>query len=203
VATRALRRQAPKVGAVCEKAACTDLCGGTGATRFPTAITQCNGWLLGEPRRRRGSGRHSERPVHLAATGFALGCSTDSIPRLADGLQRVAAGHAPGECFTVMTGASPSTSSARWSQWGSRREWPRPHRGFVWCRCQAQVSRLLPRKRRTSPQHGDADHDRQAPRSRLPPDTRKATACLSSRWVASRVDTVRHAGESIAYGGCH
>jgi hypothetical protein len=40
-------------------------------------------------------------------------------------------------------------------------------------------------------------------RSRLPPDTRMATARLSSRRVASRVDTVRHAGESIAYGGCH
>ena len=32
-----LRRQAPKVGAVCGKAARTDLCGGPGATRVPTA----------------------------------------------------------------------------------------------------------------------------------------------------------------------
>src|ERR1700733_6804215 len=39
LATRTLRRQPPKVGAVCGKAACTDLCGGTGVTRFPTAIT--------------------------------------------------------------------------------------------------------------------------------------------------------------------
>ena len=42
MATRALRRQTPKVGAVCGKAACTDLCGGTGVTRFPTAITHCS-----------------------------------------------------------------------------------------------------------------------------------------------------------------
>src|SRR5271167_4183006 len=40
LAPRALRRQTPKVGAVCGKAARTDLCGGTGATRFPTAITE-------------------------------------------------------------------------------------------------------------------------------------------------------------------
>src|SRR5271165_2806057 len=38
LAARTLRRQTPKVGAVCGKAACTDLCGGTGVTRFPTAI---------------------------------------------------------------------------------------------------------------------------------------------------------------------
>src|SRR5271169_1925345 len=40
LAPRALRRQTPKVGAGCGKAARTDLCGGTGATRFPTAITE-------------------------------------------------------------------------------------------------------------------------------------------------------------------
>src|ERR1700676_3637927 len=54
MATRALRRQSPKVGAVCGKAACTDLCGGTGATRFPTAITLCRAWHLwicGQPLR--------------------------------------------------------------------------------------------------------------------------------------------------------
>src|SRR5208282_258011 len=43
LAPRALRRQTPKVGAVCGKAARTDLCGGTGATRFPTAITEYKG----------------------------------------------------------------------------------------------------------------------------------------------------------------
>src|SRR6202790_314044 len=43
LATRTLRRQTPKVGAVCGKPACTDLCGGTGVTRCPTAITTLQG----------------------------------------------------------------------------------------------------------------------------------------------------------------
>ena len=38
LAKRSLRRQTPEVGAVCGQAARTDLCGGTGVTRFPTAI---------------------------------------------------------------------------------------------------------------------------------------------------------------------
>src|SRR5271169_7186376 len=46
LAPRALRRQTPKVGAVCGKAARTDLCGGTGATRFPTAITNMSREVL-------------------------------------------------------------------------------------------------------------------------------------------------------------
>src|SRR5271169_87783 len=57
LAPRALRRQTPKVGAVCGKAARTDLCGGTGATRFPTAITEYKGGsgaIRPEPRQQRG-----------------------------------------------------------------------------------------------------------------------------------------------------
>src|SRR5271166_2963860 len=46
LAPRALRRQTPKVGAGCGKAARTDLCGGTGATRFPTAITNMSPEVL-------------------------------------------------------------------------------------------------------------------------------------------------------------
>ena len=38
LALGALRRQTPKVGAECPNRARSDLCGGTGATRFPTAI---------------------------------------------------------------------------------------------------------------------------------------------------------------------
>src|SRR5713226_1166100 len=34
---RQVRRQSPEVGAVCGKAACTDLCGGREVTRVPTA----------------------------------------------------------------------------------------------------------------------------------------------------------------------
>jgi hypothetical protein len=42
VPKRALRRQALEVGALCGKAARTDLCGGPGATRVPTATLSCN-----------------------------------------------------------------------------------------------------------------------------------------------------------------
>ena len=37
---RQVRRQTPEVGAVCGNPARTVLCGGTGVTRFPTAIQQ-------------------------------------------------------------------------------------------------------------------------------------------------------------------
>ena len=40
LAQSALRRQAPEVGAVCGKAARTDLCGGRGVTRVPTATSR-------------------------------------------------------------------------------------------------------------------------------------------------------------------
>ena len=40
LAKRALRRQTPKVGAVCGNPARTDLCGGRGVTRVPTAIAK-------------------------------------------------------------------------------------------------------------------------------------------------------------------
>ena|SRR5713226_4931640 len=37
---RQVRRQSPEVGAVCGKAACTDLCGGRPAMAVPTATTK-------------------------------------------------------------------------------------------------------------------------------------------------------------------
>src|SRR6202795_5145601 len=46
VAREALRRQTPKVGAVCPNWARTDLCGGREVTRVPTAIDICSHRVL-------------------------------------------------------------------------------------------------------------------------------------------------------------
>src|SRR6516225_5708560 len=87
VAQRSLRRQTPKVGAVCGKAARTDLCGGRPVMDVPTAITARPG--LEFPKRiflvrsnADAFGRVRGVRHAIAATGGAARHLRDQIPKL-------------------------------------------------------------------------------------------------------------------------
>src|ERR1700733_12837202 len=83
LAVSALRRQTPEVGAVCGNPARTVLCGGTGVTRFPTAITYpAQRGAQRERRLRRVGGLpgHGRTPVSRSATSFFTAASTWSKP---------------------------------------------------------------------------------------------------------------------------